>query len=571
MEENGGKIDDDDDLDCYSIASEYIGPDVSYELPRIQPLAVDIKPSSSFSDSRTSLPTKAGNQCLVACDAKYCSNCLLRAMASMPQQPQPQPVTCLGEAIDESKLSSFLGNQRLLSRLLTPLEVEQIMEAQKQRAAKQLRPEQVVVNGYPLKPEEMVALLGCHFPPRKLKPGRYWYDKHTGLWGKEGEKPDSFVSSDLIFTGKLSPSASNGNTDVYMNDREITKLEHRVLKMANVRCPRDTHFWVYDDGRYEEEGQNNIKGNIWEKAGVRLLCNLVGLPVPHGQPQREKDEPNISTTVPSYIEPKKLVLIGLESSGTSTIFKEAVEMLSNGYEPSEHDEGVTQWNDLGFIEFSDHSMSETFIDDLHAQSPPFSRYQLIRVNACKGTNKDCRCVNMLEDVRVVVFCVALSDYDQMWLSPDNMGSRSLHQNKMIQIKQLFESMVKHPCFKDSLFVLVLNKYNLFEEKLKQTPLSACEWFADFSPVGSSTENDNLAHKAYYYVAVKFKDLYASLTTKKLYVCQAEANDRDAVDKAFKYIGEVVKWDEEKEETLYHNYESDYFSESDENDSCSTTA
>ncbi|PWA34305.1 ganglioside-induced differentiation-associated protein 2 [Artemisia annua] len=57
---------------------------------------------------------------------------------------------------------------------------------------------------------------------------------------------------------------NSSNLDSYLDKMKLSEL-CIPGDVARAQCPRDTHFWVYDDDRYEEEGQNNIKGDIWEK------------------------------------------------------------------------------------------------------------------------------------------------------------------------------------------------------------------------------------------------------------------------------------------------------------------
>uniref|UniRef100_A0A1J3FRY2 Extra-large guanine nucleotide-binding protein 2 n=1 Tax=Noccaea caerulescens TaxID=107243 RepID=A0A1J3FRY2_NOCCA len=253
----------------------------------------------------------------IVCDAKYCYNCVRRAMGAMPEGRKCQ--RCIGIRINESKRGSLGKCSRMLKRLLTDSELQQVMRAEMSCQANQLPSRLIAVNGKPLSEDELYQLQTCPNPPDNLKPGDYWYDKNAGYWGKIGEKPCQIISPQMNIGGSNIKNASKGDTGVFINNREITKTEFMMLKMAGVQCEGKPHFWVNADGSYLEEGQKREIGNIWSKKRAWLACTVLSLPMP---PTSSAVEPN---DVPSYDQKmlNRLLLIGNEKCGATTIYKQA--------------------------------------------------------------------------------------------------------------------------------------------------------------------------------------------------------------------------------------------------------
>ncbi|KAL3500865.1 hypothetical protein ACH5RR_039958 [Cinchona calisaya] len=160
-------------------------------------------------------------------------------------------------------------------------------------------------------------------------------------------------------------------------------------------------------------------------------------------------------------------------------------------------------------------------------------YRLFDVGGQKNERR--KWIHLFEGVSAVIFCAAVSEYDQTLFEDEN-------KNRMMETRELFEWVLKQQCFEKTSFMLFLNKFDIFEKKVLNEPLNVCEWFKDYQPI--STGKQEIEH-AYEFVKKKFEELYFQCTApdhvdRVFKIYRTTALDQKLVKKTFKLVDETLR-------------------------------
>jgi hypothetical protein len=151
------------------------------------------------------------------------------------KQDKEKPAT---QAQGSSTLASEL--ERLAKLHASGALSDQEFQQAKQRLLEQSAPEirqtspaqestrTVIINRVRLSDEQLIQL-EQRFGLR-IADGSYWYDSVSGAWGREGGPTLGFTQPHMELGGALRADASNGNTGVFINGRELHQLDVAALR-----------------------------------------------------------------------------------------------------------------------------------------------------------------------------------------------------------------------------------------------------------------------------------------------------------------------------------------------------
>ncbi|KAK2807954.1 G protein alpha subunit [Emmonsiellopsis sp. PD_5] len=130
-------------------------------------------------------------------------------------------------------------------------------------------------------------------------------------------------------------------------------------------------------------------------------------------------------------------------------------------------------------------------------------------------------IHCFENVTSIIFCVALSEYDQVLLEESN-------QNRMMESLVLFDSVVNSRWFMRTSIILFLNKVDLFRQKLGRSPLS--KYFPDYS-------GGNDVNRAAKYLLWRFNQV--NRAHLNLYPHLTQATDTSNIRLVFAAVKETI--------------------------------
>ena len=116
----------------------------------------------------------------------------------------------------------------------------------------------VVINGVRLTDGQVASLQQQYRV--QIQDGDYWYDRQVGAWGFRGGPTVGFIVPGLGLGGPLRRDASNGNTGVIINGRELHWLD--VTRLQQVTPLIRGFYWMDANGNFGQVG-GPVIGNLW--------------------------------------------------------------------------------------------------------------------------------------------------------------------------------------------------------------------------------------------------------------------------------------------------------------------
>jgi hypothetical protein len=123
----------------------------------------------------------------------------------------------------------------------------------------------VIINGVQLGDTEVLAIE--HQYRVRLQDGSYWYDRRSGAWGYRGGPTVGVAPPGLDLGGPLASDASNGNTGVFVNGRQL-HLQEVIQLQQLLPMVLPGRYWLDAAGNFGYEG-GFLLGNVWAIAASR--------------------------------------------------------------------------------------------------------------------------------------------------------------------------------------------------------------------------------------------------------------------------------------------------------------